>query len=206
MICTTNTDTFNIPAQVERRVYYIQVDACFDEERKGQATAYYEEVLNEADNLLFRDYCYRIGEKIAYQEDLFGDGDFDYLFITRQIFREYYQIAGIDVPEYMPQKLYKDYVVRGREMWKVLFQQDQSSFTYREHGKDGRPELMVNLKEITSGVRDMSVYMNYLKQDLLVEAAGIYTILHAEGFFEWIGVKNPWRKRSLFERVFKRSR
>lgn len=195
MICTTNTDTFNIPAQVARRIYYLQVDACFDDEYKGQASAYYENVLNDADNLLFRDYCFRMGEKIAHQEDLFGDEDFDYLYCTREVFKEYYRIAGIEIPSYMPTKLYRDYANRGREMWKVLFQQDQDSFTYKENGKDGKPELVVNLKEITTGVKDTNVYMNYLKQDLLVEAAGIYTILRAEGFFEWIEVKNPYKKR-----------
>ncbi len=204
MICTTNTDTFNIPAQVARRIYYLQVDACFDDECKGQASAYYEDVLNDADNLLFRDYCFRMGEKIAHQEDLFGDGDFDYLYCTREIFKDYYRIAEIAVPGYMPERLYRDYANRGREMWKVLFQQDQTSFTYKEKGKDGKPELVVNLKEITTGTKDTNVYMNYLKQDLLVEAAGIYTILRAEGFFEWIGVKNPWRKKTVFERLFKK--
>ncbi len=202
MICTTNTDTFSIPAQVARRIYYLQVDACFDENFKGQASAYYESVLNDADNLLFRDFCYRMGEKIAHQEDLFGTEDFDYLYCTRQIFREYYRIAGMEVPDYMPTKLYRDYANRGREMWKVLFRKDQSSFDYREKGKDGKPELAVNLKEITTGSKDVNVYMNYLKQDLLVEAAGIYTILHADGFFEWIGIKNPWRKKRIFERIF----
>ena len=205
MICTTNTDTFNTPPQVARRIYYLQVDACFDDECKGQASSYYEEVLNDADNLLFRDYCYRMGEMIAHQEDLFGDGDFDYLYCTREIFKEYYQIAGIEVPSYMPTRLYRDYANRGREMWKVLFQQDQNSFTYKETGKDGKPELVVNLKEITTGSKDTNVYMNYLKHDLLVEAAGIYTIIRADGFFEWIGVKNPWRKKSFIERILKKS-
>ncbi len=204
MICTTNTDTFNIPAQVARRIYYLQVDACFDEEYKGQASAYYEDVLNAADNLLFRDFCFRMGEKIAHRENLFGGEDFDYLYCTREIFKDYYRIAGIEVPSYMPTGLYRDYANRGREMWKVLFQQDQESFTYRENEKDGKPELVVNLKEITTGVRDTNVYMNYLKHDLLVEAAGIYTIIRAEGFFEWIGVKNPWRKKTFIERLFKK--
>ncbi len=89
-------------------------------------------------------------------------------------------------------------------MWKVLFQQDQESFKYKEKGKDGKPELVVNLKELTTGKKDSDVYMNSLKQDLLVEAAGIYTILRADGFFEWIGVKNPWRKKTVFEKILKK--
>ena len=201
MICTTNTDTFNIPAQVARRIYYVQVDACFDDNFKGQATAYYEEVMQEADNLLFRDFCFRMGEKIAHHDDMFGNGEFDYLYCAREIFKEYYRIAEMDIPDYMPTRLYRDYANRGREMWKVLFQQDQTSFTYTEKGKTGKAELVVNLKDIANGVKDVNVYMNYLRQDLLVEAAGIYTILRAEEFFEWIGVKNPWRRKTIFERL-----
>ena len=203
MICTTNTDTFNIPQQVARRIYYLQVDACFDENRKGQATAYYEDVMNEADNLLFRDYCFRMGEKIAHHDEMFDNEEFDYLYCTREIFKEYYRIAGQKVAEYMPSSLYNDYANRGREMWKVLFQQDQSRFSYRENGKDNKSELVVNLKEITTGTKDAGVYMNYLRQDLLVEAAGIYTILRANDFYEWIGVKNPWRKKTFIEKIFK---
>ena len=204
MICTTNTDTFNIPAQVARRIYYVQVDACFDENCKGQATAYYEEVMQEADNLLFRDFCYRMGEKIAHHDDLFGDGDFDFLYCAREIFKDYYRVANQDIPDYMPTKLYQDYANRGREMWKVLFQQDQNSFDYKADGKTGKPELVVNLKEIANATKDVNVYMNYLRQDLLVEAAGIYTILRAEAFFEWIGVKNPWKKEPFYKRIFRK--
>lgn len=160
--------------------------------------------MQEADNLLFRDFCFQMGEKIAHHDDLFGDGDFDYLYCAREIFKEYYKTAEIKVPDYMPTKLYRDYANRGREMWRVLFQQDQASFTYKPDGKSGKPELVVNLKDIANGTRDVNVYMNYLRQDLLIEAAGIYTILRAEEFFEWIGMKNPWRKRSIFEKILRK--
>lgn len=204
MICTTNTDTFNIPAQVARRIYYIQVDACFDDTKKGQATAYYEKVLAEASNILFRDYCFRMGQMIAHQDDLFGAGEFDYLRSTREIFKSYYKEASLEVPAFMPKKLYRDYANRGREMWKVLFQQNQNSFTYKERGKTNEPELVLNLKEIATATKDVNVYMNYLRQDLLVEAAGIYTVLRAAPFFEWIDENNPWQKKTIWERFFKK--
>lgn len=204
MICTTNTDTFNIPAQVARRIYYIQVDACFDDTKKGQATAYYEKILAEATNILFRDYCFRMGEMIAHQDDLFGEGEFDYLWSTRKIFKSYYREVSLEVPSFMPKELYRDYANRGREMWKVLFQQNQSSFIYQERGKTDEPQLVVNLKEIATVAKDVNVYMNYLRQDLLIEAAGLYTILRANPFFEWVGEKNPWQKKTIWEKLFKK--
>lgn len=141
---------------------------------------------------------------IAHQDDLFGAGEFDYLRSTREIFKSYYKEASLEVPAFMPKKLYRDYANRGREMWKVLFQQNQNSFTYKERGKTNEPELVLNLKEIATATKDVNVYMNYLRQDLLVEAAGIYTVLRAAPFFEWIGENNPWQKKTIWERLFKK--
>ena len=45
MICTTNTGGFSIPAQVARRIYFLKVDACFNEKYKSEANAYYEDVM-----------------------------------------------------------------------------------------------------------------------------------------------------------------
>lgn len=49
---------------------------------------------------------------------------------------------------------------------------------------------------MTTGVKDVQVYMNYLRQDILVEEAGMYVVLKAEAFCDWIGVKNvSWLER-----------
>lgn len=64
MICTTNTGGFSIPAQVARRIYFLKVDACFNEKYKSEANAYYEDVMANASNILFRDFCSKMGELI----------------------------------------------------------------------------------------------------------------------------------------------
>ena len=209
MICTTNTGSFSIPAQVSRRIYYVQVDSCFDVNKKSQANAYYDEIMTEATNLLFRDFCNRMGEKIRCNEELFGTESFDYLHCAREIFKEYYSIAGIDLPTFFPSTLYNDYSNRGMNMWETLFEQKQELFSYREHGKNDEAVLTVNLKEAVSASgysKDTEVYLNYLRQDLLVEEAGVFVVIRAEPFFRWIDIDNPWRKKSLLERLFKRNR
>ena len=205
MICTTNTGSFNIPAQVSRRIYYVQVDSCFDLNKKSEANAYYDSVMSDASNLLFRDFCNRMGEKIRCNEDLFGTGDFDYLYCAREIFKEYYQIAGCELPRYFPTALYNDYSNRGQNMWETLFVQKQECFNYNEKGKNGEPVLTMNLKEAVSASgysKDPDVYLNYLRQDLLVEEAGIFVVIRANPFFKWIDIDNPWRKRTWFVKLF----
>lgn len=177
MICTTNTGAFNIPAQVERRIYYLQVDSCFDEEKKAQANEYYETVMQEATNTLFRDFCYRMGESIRHGEPVLSNGEADYLYSARKIFREYYKTIGRDVPKYFPTEIYQDYVARGRNIWRTLFLQEQELFNYDVVGKNSEPTLTVKLKEIAN--HDNTVYLNYLRQDLLVEEAGVFTVLRA---------------------------
>lgn len=196
MICTTNTTAFNIPAQVARRIYFLKVDACFDDTKKNEANKYYDSVMNDASNLLFRDYCYRIGERIKEGEGLFGEKNSDYLGVTRQIFEEYFKMTQMDLPEYFPMDLYKDYESRGREMWRTLYDQAQDSFKHKKSKDMKEATLTVNLKDlVTQNKTDTQLYMNYLRQDIFIEDAGVYVVLREKQFYEWIGVK---RKRKFF--------
>jgi len=202
MICTTNTGAFSIPAQVARRIYYLQVDSSFDEELKAQANEYYENVMANANNILFRDFCNRMSLAISGNESLFDEGNVDYLHMARQIFAQYYAETGMEKPKYFSESLYHDYTARGQNLWRTLFLQKQESFSYNDNEKNGEAVLTINLKTIASVTRDNLVYMNYLRPDLLVEEAGVFTVLRAEAFCEWIGVKNPWRKKTLLEKLF----
>jgi hypothetical protein len=183
----------------------VQVDTCFDLNKKSEANLYYENVMSEATNLLFRDFCNRMGEKIRCNEDLFGNGEFDYLHCAREIFKEYYAIAEMELPHYFPVSLYNDYASRGQNMWETLFNQKQDFFSYNENGKNGEAELTINLKEAISAIgysKDTEVYLNYLRQDLLVEEAGVFVVIRANPFFKWIDIDNPWRKKTWFEKLF----
>lgn len=114
MICTTNTGGFSIPAQVARRIYFLKVDACFNEKYKSEANAYYEDVMANASNILFRDFCSKMGELIKTNSSLFEDDSADYLGIVRKIFREYFIISKMEIPACFPNQLYRDYEYRGK--------------------------------------------------------------------------------------------
>lgn len=196
MICTTNTGGFSIPAQVARRIYFLKVDACFNEKYKSEANAYYEDVMANASNILFRDFCSKMGELIKTNSNLFGDDSADYLGIVRKIFREYFIISEMEIPKCFPNQLYRDYEYRGKNMWKTLYQQTKDRFVYSPKKGEKEATFTLNLKDMTTGVKDVQVYMNYLRQDILVEEAGMYVVLKAEAFCDWIGVKNvSWLER-----------
>ncbi len=202
MICTTNTTAFNIPAQVARRIYFIKVDACFDENKKSEANKYYDSVMNEANNTLFRDFCFRMGEKIKAGESMFGINTADYLSVVREIFIDYYRISNMNIPDYFPRDIYNDYESRGRDMWRTLYDQEQKSFIYKYEKGMKEPTLTVKVKELVTGNRqDAQVYMNYLKQDILNEDAGVYVVLRATPFLEWIGIKRKRKLREMIKRV-----
>lgn len=196
MICTTNTGGFSIPAQVARRIYFLKVDACFNEKYKSEANAYYEDVMANASNILFRDFCSKMGELIKTNSSLFGDDSADYLGIVRKIFREYFIISKMEIPACFPNQLYRDYEYRGKNMWKTLYQQTKDRFVYSPKKGEKEATFTLNLKDMTTGVKDVQVYMNYLRQDILVEEAGMYVVLKADAFCDWIGVKNvSWLER-----------
>lgn len=202
MICTTNTGGFSIPAQVARRIYFLKVDACFNEKYKSEANAYYEDVMANASNILFRDFCSKMGELVKTNSSLFEDDSADYLGIVRKIFWEYFIISKMEIPACFPNQLYRDYEYRGKNMWKTLYQQTKDRFVYSPKKGEKEATFTLNLKDMTTGVKDVQVYMNYLRQDILVEEAGMYVVLKAEAFCDWIGVKNvSWLERMRRKRI-----
>ena len=188
MICTTNADSFSIPSQVNRRIYYLKVDSTFDERKRSEAGEYYDEVMYEAKNFLFRDFCFRMREKIQTNEELLSLKKFDYLYAVRQIFGEYFKIAEIEVPSYFPTKLYRDYGERGIKMWRTLYSQEKDKFHYEKNGKD-EPTFVINLKELVQGNRDIQLYINHIRSDILDDSVGMFVVLKANPFLEWIGIK-----------------
>lgn len=201
MICTTNTASFSIPSQVIRRIYFLKVDACFDEKIRTEASEYYDSVMAEANNILFRDFCFRMSEKIKTNDNLFSVEGFDYLYVAREIFREYFKIAGVEKPSYFPESLYRDYDARGMLMWKTLFSQETDKFKFDKDGQGrGEPTYTINIKDLVPGNKDTQTYINYIRPDILIEEAGLYVVLRADLFCDWIGVKRKKSFKDLFKK------
>lgn len=201
MLCTTNTSTISLPAQVKRRIHYVQVDSCFDELKKGKANKYYKEVMDEVDNSLFRDVCYRLDEMLANGQSLFDDSTGDFLKVIRNIFEQYYEETGIELPQFFPKKLHNDYEERGRDMWRTLYLNSKETFNSQDNGSS----LVVKLKDnVNYNNQSYQSYLHYLRPDILIEDSGVFVKIKCEPFFSWIGLKNPY-KQKWYQKLFVKS-
>lgn len=195
LIATTNTSNFNVPEQVLRRIYYIQVDKTFDDSRKVKSDVYYFDIISKVDNALFMDFCLRVCEVIKSGDKIYQDSS-DCLWIARKIFKDYYRETGLEVPEYFPTAPFNDYKIRGKNMWKTLLNENQEIFRYNKEDD----LLIVTLNNIMND-NEKQNYLNYIDVACIKEDMGLHTILHAALFFDWLDMKNPFaRKRNWFSR------
>lgn len=187
-ICTTNTKTFDVPAQVLRRVYYIQIDKTFNELKKNEADIYYINIMSNINNKLFKDFCYKVCKRIQEGKPLYFDS-VDWVWLARNLFVDYYNQVGRDIPEYFPRAPFNDYKERGRNMWKTLFREKREMFSFNEEMN----ELLVNFEGIDKSNR--SSYFNYLLNGCIKEDIGIYLVLNDKIFFDWIDEYNPFVRK-----------
>ncbi len=76
---------------------------------------------------------------------------------------------------------------------------DNNKFKFDKDGQGrGEPTYTINIKDLVPGNKDTQTYINYIRPDILIEEAGLYVVLRADLFCEWIGVK----KRKKFLGIF----
>lgn len=193
LIATTNTSNFNVPEQVLRRIYYIQVDKTFDDNRRVDSDSYYFDVISKVNNTLFMDFCYRVCELIGSGYKIYKDSS-DCLWIAREIFKDYYNEAGLEVPKYFPTGLFNDYKIRGKNMWMTLLNENKDIFRY-----DKENDLLIVTLTNIMNENEKQNYLNYIDVACIKEDMGLHTILHGTLFFDWINIKNPFvKKRKWF--------
>ena len=119
LIGTTNKTEFNSDPAVIRRIYYLEINNIFDEKRRVEADKYQEEISQDLDNTLYKDFTYRLAKKIK-NDDIFYSTE-DVLAPAREIFKQYYQECEIPVPEWFPLKPFNDYEKKKMSTWELMF-------------------------------------------------------------------------------------
>lgn len=209
MIGTTNTKSYALPKEARRRSYYLIIDRIL---RKSQESAdFYKNIYESIDNTLFLDFCYRMGLRLESEEDYkwdtyTEDNNFDFLYNSREIFRDYYEEADLPLPRYFPEKKYNDDTEANKEKWKNLYRGSRDLFVYDEETGN----LFVNISQLnesyrTYGASTGQIYADALPQEVCVGSVhGVVNIeLITAKFLDWIEVENPYtRKKSFFERIF----
>lgn len=189
-ICTTNAREFNTNGQVLRRIYYLQIDSEFNiENYNADSKKYLSDIKSEIDSSLLRDFSYRVSLKIKNDEEIYNENDC--LFLARKIFLDYYNECGLAVPEWFPNKPFRDYTQRGRLIWRTLYQNNRDLF---KEESDGTIYVEPGIFSSPKAKEDSVNFLGYgcLKEDTQV------LLLESKRFYEFIGIKP---KRSLFNTI-----
>ncbi len=70
VISTTNT-TFQSDAQIIKRIYYIQLNNSFDNQRESESLKYFDEIRKDFGTELFSDFVLRVKQKL-------NEGEFNF--------------------------------------------------------------------------------------------------------------------------------
>ncbi len=202
LIGTTNYDSgFTMLRETARRTYYLQIDKVINDQLKGEANKYIYNVRQTLDNTLFKDFIMRMANLLEDDETPWRDfntenGRLDFLSNTRKIFRDYYQMAGMDVPSYFADQICDDFQESSRNSWAKLYVTQAEDFKYREADKS----LLFDISKLNTfnGFTADSIekYRNALPIELCVDGIngkrGKFVEIKAPEFFKWIGERNPY--------------
>lgn len=214
LIGTTNSEAYSFGERARRRSYYLKHDKPFDDHYKLASIEAYQSVLNQTHNILFKDFVLRFAEKINDDEtewtSFASSGKGDFLAVTRDIFRQYYQLIDQPLPIFFPTKRYDDDRESNQEKWRKLYLgSSRDDFKYSESTRTVLfkiTSLDENIDRFSKN-RPSRVYRDAVPAKVLVGAAdGIDIELDAETFFEWIQLPNPYQKRGIAARLFRRNK
>ncbi|TDL93351.1 hypothetical protein ERX27_10810 [Macrococcus brunensis] len=205
LIGTTNSSTYKMDQRATSRFYYLKVDIPFDEKKRVASSKTYKDIFRQTDNQLFRDFLSRylkMLKETPYRiiESTDNKGT-DFLYAAREIFKEYYRIAGLSLPIYFPQSIANDYSMTSREHWRDLFRNYYRNTDYFIYDAS-RDELTFLKNALYSGnmynQQGISVYYlemlpSYVYKQSQGEQSYLITIYGKE-FFRWLEIPNPYSK------------
>ena len=208
LIGTTNSNSFEMPKRSARRSYYIKIDKVFDEKRFSECNREYNKILNKTNNKLFKDFVVRMAEELS-KENVKLDNysktsnseKIDFLFLTRKIFREYFEIADIKIPKWFPQNRYNDISEQNMEKWKSCYQMLPEKFKVIE--EDGKKIYGFNLRELNvdKNTKENVSYYEAMANQCIIVNSDQYLKFDIEKFHEWIGIPVPKelrKKKNIF--------
>lgn len=207
LIGTTNYDSgFTMLRETARRTYYLQIDKVIDERQKGEANKYIYNVRKTLNNTLFKDFVMRMASLLeddetpwrAFNKD---NGRLDFLANTRKIFKEYYKMAGLEVPPYFADTICDDFKESSRNSWAKLYLTQEDDFKYREQDAS----LLFDISKLSTdngfAADSIEKYRNALPIELCVDGIngkrGKIVEIKAKEFFNWIGEHNPYERAPI---------
>lgn len=212
-IGTTNASDYSMNERGKSRTYYLKIDRVFDGKLEEHSLGAFKSLLDEIDDKLFQDFIVRFSNKLsddslnwAVYSSNSNTGSVDFLYHAREIFKEYFQIAGIRLPEWFPLLRYDDKKETDRELWRKQYEYHKEKFKLSSDGT----VYLFNLKgldeyEISGRYskerKPSDFYRQSMPQEHLVTTSGTDIIeIKVDSFHKWIGVDKP--KIGLFKKLF----
>lgn len=202
IIGTTNADGYTLPAEARRRSYYLKIDKVFDPKSRETSPLDYQKIYEKMDNTLFLDFVLRMSSRLEAWEDYswnyFGEkGEkVDFLYQTREIFREYYKMVNMPLPRYFPTDRYSDDFESNQEKWRKLYKGTSGdSFKYDESLGHLFFKTTVIDENSTKNYRrpESDIYKEALPQYVVHGSlSGIDIELDTKEFFKWLEIENPY--------------
>lgn len=203
LIGTTNADGYTLEERARRRSYYLKLDKVFYEGFRQESQPAYNKVFEKLDDSLFLDFVLRMSERLnddnldwAHFEN---GGKIDFLYHTREIFKEYYEVAKMPLPRYFPLTRYDDSKETNQEKWRKLYlgtsMEDFKFDDFTGNLLFKTATLDENISRFGGG-KPSEIYKNALSPVVLVGSKDSADIeLDTQLFFDWIQVDNPYRNQ-----------
>jgi hypothetical protein len=197
LIGTTNASGFNIPAQATSRIYYLQIENTFDKKMKTESSAYLHDILQQVDNKLFGDFSYKLSNKIVNDEKFYEPKD--YLTAARDIFRGYYQMCKLEIPDYFPNEPFNDYDERGKLIWKELYRSYKEAFEIQSDNT-----ISIKIENFSGNIKERQTKINYLPIECIIEDEPVL-VVEKGTFFSFLDLEKEETLFKKFKRLFKKS-
>lgn len=191
-IGNTNTKNFRIPNQAERRSYYIPIDRPIN--KSSEADESYNRISGKIDSILFEDFVMRMSKIISndntdfdkYSNCLEGE-KLDFLFPTREIFKEYFKIAGKEIPEWFPLERRDDAALRNMEKWQTRYDANPELFVIKENNVKKVYFFDLNLLNKMTGENNLGEeYLDALYPEVKLYQSNEIVKLDIKKFHKWI--------------------
>ena len=191
-IGNTNTKNFRMPNQAERRSYYIPIDRSI--KRSAESDESYNRIANEIDSILFDDFVMRMSEIISNDDVDFEkysnclDGNkLDFLSPAREIFKEYFKIAGKEIPEWFPSERRDDTALRNMEKWQIRYDTNPELFVIKENNGKKVYYFDLNLLNKITGQKNLGEeYLDALSTEVKLYQSNEIVKLDIKKFHNWI--------------------
>lgn len=202
IIATTNADSYSLPTEARRRSYYLKINKVFKNESRKESPLVYKEIYETMNNTLFLDFVMRMSQRLENKEDYEwnkfteGSSKVDFLYQSREIFKEYYKMCEMPLPRYFPTNRYQDDYETNQEKWKKLYKRaGNDEFIFDEiSGNMYLNTIILDENGQRYGIKESEIYKQALDQIVVVGTlSGIDIELDTREFFKWLDIENPYK-------------